>query len=244
MLNLIRCPRIFPVAVLLLLLTGLAACEREQAKSEKQHTQQSEPTTLEESASQGEALKNGDTAGEEPGLSEPDGPSSERPSPGTTVKAVMPEDGDNSGETVKSAPLPTEGSYASVVESEGRFQPIGISEGIQAALYEWTIKIKNDAGEGFLHGAIGECVGITLWEGDLSDQVGYCTITDKSGDQMYETFHMEGFVGEGSGHALGGTGKYKNIETEHKFWFEALDTTAADKVESESRRVGTFRFQE
>lgn len=135
------------------------------------------------------------------------------------------------------------GDYSSTTKSTGRFQLVGIGEGISAALYEWKITMSNDAGEGFLHNVPGECVGLGLYEEGMDHQSGYCTYTDGDGDKFYERYEHFGIVGKGKGWSLGGTGKYEGIETTHTYRFDAFSAEEGSHFESVAKRSGNYKFQ-
>jgi hypothetical protein len=83
---------------------------------------------------------------------------------------------------------------------------------------ESTGAFRNDAGDGFLHGAVVVCTSSGEFKKGSATNGGYCAVADKDGDQAFIEFKCAGSPCTGEFQWTGGTGKYTGLKG--RSWFQ------------------------
>lgn len=127
------------------------------------------------------------------------------------------------------AQLARQGSYAGTYEWVVSSTVHELEEGhvFTQDVYKGTFY--NDAGDGFLHGSSWVCPGITDLVDGKGVSRGYCIVTDKDDDKVFNVW--EGTVDPKAGFEAhfewtGGTGKYLGIQGKNTFRATAVMLTS------------------
>jgi hypothetical protein len=102
-------------------------------------------------------------------------------------------------------------------------------------VYEIDGVTRNDAGSLILNNFGQRCVGLVeISEGNVQDDLGTCTYTDRDGDHIFAPYSGGKGDGKGGHHATiklaGGTGKFSGITGSGEFFNPGLPIKADDKA--------------
>lgn len=144
---------------------------------------------------------------------------------------------------VRAAPPPFEksGSYSAHHTVRGRFEGVELVDGVAAARLEFRVRVTNDEGRGFLHGADGHCIGIALYQGTKPVGSGVCSFQDGDGDVLFMRFSEDPYTATGTAESTGGTGKYASIAVEQTHRTLDSDEIENGHFEATGVRTGTWR---
>ena len=121
---------------------------------------------------------------------------------------------------VNAEQLPKRGSYSGVYGwtiTTGDTVPVGKDHAIWGGVS--TGSFRNDAGAGFLHGAVVKCSYSGAWKKDTGTRNGGdCVAIDRDGDEVSFVWKCtECDAGKGEFRATDGTGKYSGIKAQGTF---------------------------
>lgn len=146
--------------------------------------------------------------------------------------------------TAKSRALPESGRYVAQHSVSGHIEGVELADGVAAAKLEFEVRVKNEEGAGFLHDAVGSCIGVALYERESPSGSGLCTFEDEDGDVLFMRFAEDPYTSTGTAESIGGTGKYADIEVTQTHRTLAFEQAGGAGFEATGVRRGSWRPRE
>ena len=145
---------------------------------------------------------------------------------------------------------PTEGEFSITYTSlnAAPIKPIDIGNGLQYVVSNDMMTAVNDDGYGLLHGMAGRCLmSTTINTNDKTfQQRGYCTYTDRDGDQVFEKLDFEqqplGAALVAKGQWAGGTGKWAGLEGDIDIRHTPVKSPVEGIVQGAGKKHGRFKI--
>lgn len=156
--------------------------------------------------------------------------------------------------------LPASATVAQELPREGKFsitytgvnpnpvKPVPFGKDREAIVGVSLMTAVNDAGSGLLHNMAGRCILLTVIDraAKTQDLHGYCSYTDRSGDQVFEEVTTPVPTGLGQparyvGRWTGGTGKYAGLSGE----FEVTNSgniAPEGLFQAAGKKTGSYRL--
>ena len=140
-----------------------------------------------------------------------------------------------SAEPIKSADL-----FTLEMEMLGSYEGLDLGDDQAGAIYQYTLEISNENGEGFLHGATAKCFSIGYFTDEPEHQTGFCTIKDVDGDTILQRFHRSSVLGHVT--FVSGNGKYDGLVGEAEYVVNDEDVWEGNQVASSLTMVGSYEI--
>jgi len=156
---------------------------------------------------------------------------------GTTLIFAM-----TTGAHAQSEGLPSHALFDLTMSVDGSYEGVDLGEDRFGAIYRFRIGLENNAGSGFLHGAVSNCFAVGYFTDQPEHQAGMCTIVDADGDKILQRFHRSDLIGEIE--FINGTGKYSGISGNGQYAVRSENTWQGNSVQSELKLVGAYHLPE
>jgi len=142
------------------------------------------------------------------------------------------------GDDATSGKFAVEGFFA------GTANFLDAGNGNLTVTYDGVMGVKAIDGTTFGDMSSWHCAGsLTAFSGKFDNEIGICKIQFADGDTAFMTYVGSGALGKpasGTGHFIGGTGKYENISGELTFNRQSLNSAKDGYVQAYNTNSGTY----